>query len=225
MPPKIVKCSEPDCNNTLTGRQRVTCSKRCRQRRSERRKTERERAARARSRAGSQSPYEAELQDLQAAAAKGAKALLPEVMRDELRPIAREAITEDVVRGIAGMMALTPEAILTLKRQLQSDDDQVSNRAAALILRYTLGHSSVAPPPTTPAQGGMTVVFNVPQSGSDPAVEAEAIEVPADAEKVCMECSAHKHPSEFYAESDRCNVCHERITTEALERYRGVTPA
>lgn len=216
MPEKIVKCSEPDCDNILTGRQRVTCSKRCRQRRSERLK-------RQRSNNGKKTPYPPELQDLHAEAQRDAKALLPQVMRDELRPIVREALTEDVMRGIGDMVTLVPEAIEALQRQLQSDDDQVSNRAATLILRYTLGHSSIAPPPQTPASGGMTVVFNVPQSGSDP--DAAPVEAEATEEKVCMECSKHKPAADFYAGSDRCNECHERITNNALARFHGDTPA
>ncbi len=195
------RCSE--CPHTLKGRPAgtKTCSIKCKSARARRIKRSKEAA-------GQNSVLPEGMADVSAVVTKGAKDVAHEVLRDELRPIVREALTEDVLHGINTMVGLTPRAIELLQKQMESRDETISQRAVTLLLKYTMGNPSVAPPPTTPAAGGLTVVLGMPRPGD--AIGSEvAAQDPSDAEELraCGDCGEDKLECEFVAGSQRCRTC------------------
>lgn len=180
------------------------------------------RIARARKASGEQTPYAPELQAVQKAAARDAKDAAADVLREELRPVVREALTADVLHSLQGMVALVPKAIETLGKDLECKDALVRERARETVLRYTLGHRSIQPPTADQQPSPMTVVLNVPGSGASAEVAlATPHVVVAEAEEIreCMECRLQKADSEFVAGSDRCQACHDAKMAEIEARF------
>jgi len=116
------------------------------------------------------------------------------------------------------MIGLTPDAIALLEQHMQSSDETIAQRAVTLLLKYTLGNPSVAPPPKEQEQHGLVVQFNVPRPVDVPVevVTAEPVlDAPepgpevADAQEVreCLDCGATKPAPEFVAASQRCVEC------------------
>jgi PBSX family phage terminase large subunit len=168
--PVAPKCSE--CGEPLAGRPlgTKTCSTSCRQKRSRRLAKQRKNIARK----GGE--YPAHLSELSAVARDVAPDLMRDVIREEARPIAREALTEDVLRSTQELLALTPLAVAEHRLDLASGDERVRQKATEFVLRYTLGNQSIAPTATNnPAP--MQVVLNWPTAGAPP---AEAPEVAVD---------------------------------------------
>ncbi len=144
--------------------------------------------------------------------------MVHEVAKEELRPVVRDAITEDVLRSIDGLMRLSPRAVELIAADLESSNEAVRQKAYTLLLRYTLGNPAVAPTPeaTTPP---MQVVFNMPQPGDD-APEA-LIETPAaevELEECCV-CHEHKAPEQFIAGSDRCQTCQDALDERVRSEF------
>jgi hypothetical protein len=216
----IRKCSE--CEELLvypdgTPKPDVTKthSKSCRSKRAARIK----RAKKARAAAGN-SPYAPELQEAVAAAAGKVKDAAHDVMVDELRPMVREAMTADVLRGIDKMVKLTPKAIELLEEQLASEDETIAQRAATLLLKYTMGNPSVAPPPTQQAPSPMTVQFNIPRPGDATTPELALPEDDTPVElRECTDCGEHKAAHEFVGASPRCQLCFDALHATLQERF------
>lgn len=212
------KCSE--CENLLEGRlsNAKTCSNACRNKRSRRLRRARKQGGR---------PPLPEHQRVLSQAANGAvKDLAHEVAKEELRPVVREAITDDVLKAIDGLVKLTPQAIQALTLDLASSDDQVRQKATALILRYTLGNQSVAPAPAEQQPAPMQVVFNMPRPGStEPGVSVDSgtAEIPEAVEdtRECQDCREWKVDAEFVAGSDRCQSCYDGLQARIAERFGG----
>lgn len=154
---------------------------------------------------------------------KGARDAAHEVLQDELRPIVREMLTEDVLHSISTLVGLTPRAIEKLTEHLESSDETISQRAYTLLMKYTLGNPSVAPPPSTPQAGGLNVVFNVPRPGDSTAPEVVVPE-PDEAAPLreCADCSQSKTEAEFVAGSDRCQECFDGMRGMLVERFGDV---
>jgi hypothetical protein len=187
-----------------------TCSKRCRAKRARRIK-------RATAEGRAKSPYALELQELATAAQDSAKDVAHELLKDELRPIIREAMTEEVLRGIQTMVEITPEAIAVLKEQLTSKDATIAQRAATLMLKYTMGNPSVAPPPTQAAPSPLTVQFNIPRPGDAIAASSE---VSTEATlRECTDCSTHKPEDDFVGASPRCQECFDKLHATLEQRF------
>lgn len=210
------KCSE--CGEPLTTPQAKTCSPAHRAKRSRR-------LARQKKLAGQKSPYEGQARELAAIARDEAPDIARDVVREELRPIAREAITEDVLRSINSLVGLTGKAVQRLTEDLDSVDAQIRQRAYSLLLRYTVGNQSVAPTATA-APAAMNVVFNVPGPGdtAPESVEGSAdTGTPSDVDAVelreCIECHEVKPIPEFVGISDRCQACHDALHAKVAEMF------
>lgn len=193
-----------------------TCSERCKSQRARR-------TRRAKQRVAQNAALPPGLKDVSDVVTNGVKDAAHEVLQEELRPIVREMLTEDVLAGISTLVGLTPAAIAKLQEHLESEDETISQRAYTLLLKYTMGNPSVAPPPSTPAQGGLSVVFNVPRPGDTTVpevIEAEALEVsdPA-AQRECTDCGKPRPESEFVAGSDRCTECFDDMRGMLVERF------
>jgi hypothetical protein len=189
-----------------------TCSPRCRNIRARRLK-------RQRSESGSKSKFDAEVQVIAAAVRDEVKDAAHDVMVEELRPIVREAMTKDVLLGIDSLIKLQPKAVEKLKQQIESADETISQRAVTLLLKYTMGNPSVAPPPTEKAPAAMQVFFEMPRPG-DTTVESSQ---PEDAETLreCLDCHEFKPDGEFVAASDRCTDCFAALRSKVDARFSG----
>lgn len=192
-----------------------TCSKSCRDKRGRRIKRQEEESNRKRSQARLLPEH------LQPLKAKELKDVAHDVMKEELRPVVREALTDDVLRSVERLIRLTPRMIDCIEEDLHSVDTTIRQRAYTLLARYTLGNPSVAPAPEDPGAQGMTVVFNLPRPGDTEAPEVSVTEAPYDEINVkpCNECAVHKPLGDFEAGSDRCKECHERFREGVLARY------
>jgi hypothetical protein len=141
-----------------------------------------------------------------------------EVLKEELRPIVREQMTENVLSGINQLIGLQATAIAALEADLKSQDEGIRQRAYTLLLKYTMGNPSVAPPSTQAAPAGLTVQFNLPRPGDDPTPE---VATPSDAEELrtCDQCAGEKPVSQFVAGSSRCGVCHDGLRGLRTEKF------
>lgn len=211
------RCTE--CANFLpegSSPKRKTCSDKCRAARSRRLKRSRKRGAQAKT-----GPQHLRLLGaagtLEKDPANGGFDDIPnevtrEVMKEELRPVVREAITEDVLRSIQHLIALTPAAIEQIAADLHHGDDDTRSKAAKLILKYTVGHQALVRPNDTDGSKQLVVNFTLPRPDGAP-VDAEVVET--DVLKTCSACGADKPPSEMYGHSDRCLECQERLKARA----------
>jgi hypothetical protein len=190
---------------------RKTCKDACRSKRSRRLKASRKRA-------GQNRAHPPELQPLYQADTGKIEDVGMEVMREEIRPVVREALTDDVLRSIEDLVNLTPLVVSKIKEDIEQDTDKtLRQRAYSLVAKYTLGNPAVAPAAQDPAQAGLTVHFNMPRPGdtSTPGLEApEVIEL-----RHCTECNADKPASEFVGASERCQSCHDELQRRVHERF------
>ncbi len=221
----VRKCSEPDCRAPLVypddharaGEPKPsgtkTCSQRCRQKRATRVKARQAKQGRG-------TKHAPAVQDMAAVTQGHLTDVVHEVMVDELRPLVREAMTEEVLRSINLLVGMTAEGIAALQQDLSAEDDTIRQRAYTLLLKYTMGNPSVAPPPTHVAPSPMTVQFNIPRPG-DPTDTTPAVEPAGEAEELrqCTDCSQHKPESEFVGASPRCQVCFDGLHATLAERF------
>jgi hypothetical protein len=211
------RCSEPGCGNPLGPHAlptKKTCSDACRSKRSRR-------IAAARKQGGQNRAHPEELQHIYQADAGKIEDAAMEVMRDELKPVVREALTDDVLRAIQDLVNLTPLVVEKIREDIeQTSDTTLRQRAYSLVAKYTLGNASVAPPPTDPAAAGMHVTFMMPRPGDQTPV---AIEAQADSDAVelkrCRDCEQEHLATDFVANSDRCSQCHAELQAKVQERF------
>lgn len=218
----IRRCSE--CNEPLVfpeGHERAgqpkppgtkTCSDAHRQARARRLK-------RAQQAASSASKHAPEVRDIAAVARGEMKDVVHEVAKEELRPVVRDAMTEDVLRSIDRLVKLTPQAIDSLEEDLGSADETIRQRAYTLLLRYTMGNPSVAPPPKEQAAQGLQVVFNVPRPGDVPLPAEPAVSVEHEELRQCGDCHESKPASAFVAGSSRCQDCFDTLQAKLAARF------
>lgn len=143
---------------------------------------------------------------------------LHEAAVDEFRPLVREAMTADVLRGIDTLIQGTPRALARLAADLDNPDDTIRQRAYTLYLKYTLGNASVAPPSQTAAPAGLTVQFNLPRPGDDPAASI-SVESESEELRACGDCHVAKPEHEFVAGSERCQSCFDGMSSMLVERF------
>ena len=143
---------------------------------------------------------------------------------EELRPVIREAIDQDAVRAIQGMVGLAPAAILVLQQDLASTDPILRSKAAALVVKYTMGNALVTPPRAD--QGEKLVIINQlprPEAvAQDELLPGEAnIEAEATELRRCDTCRLDKPVDQFPADGPRCAQClferKERVITAILK--------
>lgn len=208
------KCSE--CDNLLPpGSKAKTCSQSCRQKRSRRKSRQRVTAGHANA-AKAKVPQEWKdvLEDVG-----------HEVAKEELRPVVREAMTEDSMQALQKMVGLLPGVVEQLQADVTDPDPVVRQKAHAMVLRYTLGHEK-ALPPDEKQPAGVNVIFTMPRPGDHPDTMPELSDtVPADAEELreCDTCRQAKPASEFFGAALRCNPCVEAFQVRAnalLDRPR-----
>jgi hypothetical protein len=190
-----------------------TCSASCRNKRARRIKREEKEAALARRRPKRAKHVIAVAEEIENGAA------LHEATVEVFKPLVREAMTDSVLAGIQKLIDIQPDAIAALQRDLTNEDDKIRQTAYTLLLKYTMGNPSVAPPSTTASPSGLTVQFNLPRPGDDPA--ALPAPVPADAVtlRACDVCGEEKPEHEFVAGSQRCEVCHDKTRDLLRERF------
>lgn len=138
-----------------------------------------------------------------------------DVLKEELRPIVRGAITEDVLKAVNKMVALTGKAVDVLGEQLDSEDQVLAGRAAALVVKYTVGHPALVRPEEESPQA-MQVIFQLPrpdQPAPQPVIEADEEDT---TNRVCDICNEAKPPSAFEGDSDRCTECFRKWREQIL---------
>jgi hypothetical protein len=138
-----------------------------------------------------------------------AEAAAQELLRDELRPVVREAITEDVLEGVRKLIGHVPKAVEVAAALLTSDDEKTRFDAAALILRHTTGNKNIVPDVNEGKHQAMTVVFGIPR----PQVVEGEIEGGVIETKECDSCGESKpnDAEHFVGNSDRCVTCFDRM--------------
>jgi hypothetical protein len=204
------RCTE--CGGSLEGKPAgtKTDSVACRSKRARRLKRQHKEAGAMKLREG--------MHEVSSVVTAGAKDAAHEVMKEELRPLVREAMTEQVLLGIGNLVQVTPRAIELLTRDMESADETIAQRAYTLLLKYTLGNPSVAPPPTHAAPAGLTVVLGLPRPGDETSPEvqqpSEAVEL-----RQCQDCREEKPVDEFIAGSERCSSCFDGMRGLLKDRF------
>jgi len=212
-------CTAPDCSTELTGAQKLYCSNACKSR-----------AQRAK-RADAAAAHKADLPD--PTPDQVARAMQEE-LQNQLAPVIRENLTDDVVKAAEDMVKLSGKAVAALKQDLESTDPNIRQRAYALWLKYTVGSQAVMPNLTDDSQSPMTVVIANMPATVEPAQpppeelprrdpEAPALPPPTDAElqdlRECDTCHTFKPDSQFEASSSRCTDCFDRLRSQALATF------
>lgn len=155
---------------------------------------------------------------LSAAARGEVDDVLHDVAKEELRPVVREAITEDVLRAAADLVALTPTMVAAITEDLNGSDKLLRQKAYTLLAKYTLGNTSIAPQQEHSDQP-LQVVFNLPRPGDNPSPALD-LDVDGTVElRQCMECAEDKPTSEFVGMSERCQVCHDALRAKVMAEF------
>ena len=210
-----VICSE--CPNSLRDKQAgaKTCSPACRAKRS-RRLARHSKQIKARAAQN----YPEELRAINDTIHQDALEVGREVLKEEIRPVVREALTEDIFKAIRGMVSLTPTAIEKIGEDLGSDNESIRHRAAALVIKYTVGHQALVRPDDADAGRQMVVNFNLPRPGSDATVAPDEAEIgEAVVLRTCDACGADKPESVFVAGSTRCQECYDEFRAGVEARF------
>ena len=205
--PRPRVCSE--CGASIAGRaaQARTCSEKCRKRRSKRLSDA--------NRGGPKHDPE-HIRTVREVVRGERDDVLDRTVQEELRPVVREAITEDVLRAIEEFVALTPAVVKAIAEDLNSDDATIRQKAYALVARYTLGHPALVPDDVSESKA-LTVHFNLPRpDGSEPDAVEAAVEAQATEYKTCDMCGEEKAETAFIAGSDRCADCYAKQRERAL---------
>lgn len=191
-----------------------TCSEKCRSTRSRRiKRTNRDVEEFA-------AANNAGAQEIAAIVRREAPDVITKVMKDELRPIVREALTEDVLRAVEQMLGLTPRAVELLAADLESEDSTVRQRAYTLVTKYTIGHPALLKADDDAGAGQITVNFALPRPESEPQEpEQGAIGAESEELRTCDSCQEDKPESQFVAGSDRCRTCFEEQKAEVLAAF------
>lgn len=195
-------CSE--CGASLAGKSpsAKTCSERCRATRSRRRRGEVKQAVG---------------RELTGPDDFGGTSAIQKAISQELVPIVRDAIDDQVVEAIGKLLALTPAAVKAVEEDLNSADAVLRQRAYSLVVKYTVGHPALVKP-TSDEAPDFNVYIGLPRP-EDAAVEATAIEDVVEETKICDVCGQEKLASEFASNSDRCRACFELQKTKILAEF------
>jgi len=208
-------CTE--CGASLAHKQAgaKTCSDTCRSKRSRR-------LSRQTSKARAQANMPDEYRAVNEVVRQQQNEVGRELLKEELRPVVREAITEDIFRAIRGMVALTPVAVEKLAEDLQSDNESIRHRAAALVVKYTVGHQALVRPDDADAGSQMVVHFNLPRPGSSDTEAAPDVEEIEEAVvlRTCDACGADKPEAAFVANSTRCETCYEEFREQVIAKFQ-----
>jgi hypothetical protein len=200
-------CSE--CPTKLERPNQKTCSTACRSRRAHRLKAQQKRQGKAMGEANANPPH------LNALATKD---IVHELAKEELRPVVRESLTQEVLEGIGKLVGLTTLMVNAIEEDLNSGDKYLRQKAYSLLARYTLGNQSVAPAAAAVQPQAMQVIFQLPRPGDD---GQAAVHVTAEEIKTCHECDTEKPVAAFVEDSERCQQCHDELQARVKELYGG----
>lgn len=207
-------CSE--CPNPLTGKgpHTKTCSPKCRSARSRRIK-------RNKAEAGEASAATPVARELRARVEGERDDQLHKVVEEELRPVVREAITEDTLRAIGDLVGLTSTAVAAIADDLGSIDAVIRQRAYSLVMKYTVGHGAIVAPIDQDRTQPIVVNFDLPRPAP---IEGEAVLDTSEPEvtdavevKTCDMCGHEGPAQDFAANSTRCNDCYAKQRARADE--------
>lgn len=203
------ECGKPLASKSVTAK---TCTNACRLKRSRRirRANVEVQDFAERNNAGAQ--------EIAAIVRREAPDVITRVMKTELAPIVREALTEDVLRAINTLVGLTPRAVQALMEDLESTDATIRQRAYTLLIKYTVGHPALIKADDSAGQGQMVVNFNLPRPEAPDPAEPAATE-DAVALRTCDMCAEDKPEDEFVAGSARCQACFEAWRANIVEQF------
>lgn len=207
-------CSE--CAKSLAGyaTQAKTCSPKCRKARSIRIR----KASKAEHREQSQHlSLPPAIREIALMASDRQKNLVSEVVKQELAPIVRDALTESTLRAIQDLLDLTPAAVAALAEDIADDDPVIRQRAYALQMKYTIGHPALVQPEAGAAAGQMVVNFELPRPPDS--IDSTATALPALELKTCDLCGEEKPGEQFASGSDRCQPCADEWKQRITERF------
>lgn len=157
-----------------------------------------------------------------------AESVALEEMREKIAPVVREMLTEKVLLELEALTDLLPKAVARLALLLESDDDDTAFKAATLLLKYTMGNSSIAPPPLEQAGTRLELNIGIPQQGGGErsysiqgeVVDGEVVEgEPAPELRECMDCGKEKPAEDFMGQSSRCQACHDQMLEQVEARF------
>lgn len=137
-----------------------------------------------------------------------------EELRAAIKPVVREALTEDVLQGINALVQALPLAIGTAIANLESDDEAIRQQAATLIMRHSAGNKAIVPDVNQGKGNDLTIVFDLPRPASSAELgggEDEVVET-----KECDSCHTVKPLGDFVGRSDRCIECFERMKNSVV---------
>lgn len=191
---------------------RKTCSGRCRQLRSRRIKRARQRGGKVP--LGGEEHEHREIQDMVRGETQDVSR---KAMIEELRPIIREQITDEVVAALHDMVGLTPAIVRQLEKDVESSDPVIRQKAYGLVMRYLLGTEGRAAAGQE-KHGSLIVQFGSMPQPAQPAI-AEPEDEPALDLRECETCHQFKALDEFDGPALRCNTCQSERKADVLERY------
>ena len=191
----------------------VTCGNACRLKRSRRVRRQNQEVE------DFQEANNAGVNEIAAIVRREAPDVVTRVMKAELQPIVRQALTEDVLRSISELVGLTPRAVQALHEDLESDDKTIRQRAYTLLIKYTVGHPALVKNDEMDDTRQLVVNFNLPRPDDPPPTE----DLPAEAEELrsCDMCGEEKTEAEFAAGSSRCLTCFEEWKERVLAEVNG----
>jgi predicted nucleic acid-binding Zn ribbon protein len=143
-------------------------------------------------------------------------------VRELVKPVVREALTEDVLTALQDLVRLTPDAVATLQSDMQGDDAVLAQKAATTVLRYTVGHQALVTPKEAAAPQ-LVVNFGLPRPDDIPVDDDPSDDDPSDDAVVeffeCDVCHTELPTSERVANADRCQDCHDKRKHAILDQY------
>lgn len=156
-----------------------------------------------------------------------AESVALEEMREKIAPVVREMLTEKVLLELEALTDLLPKAVARLALLLESDDDDTALKAATLLLKYTMGNSSIAPPPLEQSGTRLELNIGIPQQDGSQrnyvvegeVVDGEIADAPAAELRECMDCHQEKPAEDFMGQSQRCQQCHDEMLEQVQARF------
>lgn len=195
-------CSE--CDELLPeGSKAKTCSASCRQKRA--RRTKKARAAGAQNsatRRGMSKERKEALEDV-----------AHEVMKEELTPIIREAITKEAVESLKALVGLLPGVVEELEADIHDTDDLVRQKAHGFVLKYAFGPGSL------PDESGsaLTIINAMPRPDSSAPESSDGDITDATEMRVCDICEDEKPAPQFVGASSRCEDCMAKLQSKVAD--------
>lgn len=161
-----------------------------------------------------------------------------EQIREKVTPVVRDMLTDKVLSELKVLTELIPDAIETLRRLMMADDADLQLKAATLLLRYTMGNSSIAPAPAEQGNAPLQVIIgggigqqaiSGPSKPTDipphvPVGEIASSAAPVDVTpplelRECLECREHQPTDSFVYGSHRCQRCHDKMLARVRDRF------